>query len=177
MTSEAAFAELYRTHYRRVFELCRQLLGSADRAEDAAQEVFMRAHRHFDRFDKTRSFAAWVSVIANHHCIDVLRYERRWAQRIGTEEEERLAPDADRRGTLTEVLSAERAETVRDAVAELPDRYRLPLVLAYFQDQSYDEIAASLGLTRSHVGVLICRGKQKLRQLLTDKSENDDDLS
>ena len=45
MTADAGFAELYRSHYRRVYGLCRQLLGSADGAQDAAQEVFIRAHR------------------------------------------------------------------------------------------------------------------------------------
>jgi len=172
MTREAAFAELYRTHYRRVFELCRQLLGSPDRAEDAAQEAFMRAHRNFGNYDPGRPFSAWITGIASNRCIDMLRRNKRTAALFGTEAGELVELQSDGSNVLTDVLKDERADRVRAAVAELPERYRIPLVLAYFRDASYDEIAASLGITRSHVGALICRGKQKLRLSLGAGTED-----
>jgi DNA-directed RNA polymerase specialized sigma24 family protein len=52
--------------------------------------------------------------------------------------------------------------------AKLPERYRVPLALAYYADADYDEIATTLGITRTHVGVLLCRAKQMLRQSLAD---------
>ena len=66
------------------------------------------------------------------------------------------------------MLGAERAAAVNAAVAKLPERYRVPLAFAYYADADYDEIATSLGITRTHVGVLLCRAKQLLRQSLAD---------
>jgi RNA polymerase sigma factor (sigma-70 family) len=87
---------------------------------------------------------------------------------FGTEAEETAAaetPDAD---GFSAVLTAERAAGVNAAVAKLPERYRVPLALAYYADADYDEIATALGITRTHVGVLLCRAKQQLRQLLAE---------
>jgi RNA polymerase sigma-70 factor (ECF subfamily) len=169
----AAFAELYRTHYARVFGLCVQLLGSAERAEDAAQEAFLRAHRELGRYDRNRPFAGWILSIASHLCVDALRRRAKERRLFGTEPEERLAAlgHEDDAAALDTLLAAERARDVNAAIAALPERYRLPLVLAYYRDASYDEIAAELDLTRGHVGALICRAKQTLRRALAARAE------
>jgi RNA polymerase sigma-70 factor (ECF subfamily) len=166
MSSEAAFAEHYRTHYRRVFGLCRQLLGSAERAEDAAQETFLRAHRAYEQYDPAQPFAGWILRIASNYCVDVVRRRRRETQLFGFESDERIAAEADDTDVLGDLVSAERADEVKAAIASLPERYRLPLVLAYYRDASYDEVAAELGITRTHAGALICRAKQALRRTL-----------
>ena len=107
--------------------------------------------------------------IARNHCLDLLR-------RRGTEKRavrQRSRGSRRRRGArktdgLGAVLGAERAAAVNAAVAKLPERYRVPLALAYYADADYDEIATTLGITRTHVGVLLCRAKQILRQSLAD---------
>jgi RNA polymerase sigma-70 factor (ECF subfamily) len=60
----------------------------------------------------------------------------------------------------------ERREQLRSAIARLADRYRTVLVMRYYGEMSYDEIAAQLGLQRNHVATLILRGKQELRRIL-----------
>jgi RNA polymerase sigma-70 factor (ECF subfamily) len=163
MTKEAAFADLYTAHFRQVRGLCRQLLGSADRAEDAAQEAFSRAYRAFGSYDSAQAFGGWIMSIARNYCLDLLRRRSTERTLFGSETEEAAAaetPDADGLGAA---IAAERAAAVNAAVAKLPDRYRVPLALAYFADSDYDEIAAALGITRTHVGVLLCRAKQLLR--------------
>jgi RNA polymerase sigma-70 factor (ECF subfamily) len=172
MTSEVAFDELYRTHYRRVFGLCRQLLGSVPAAEDAAQEAFLKAHRTLASYDPTQPFEAWIMTIASNHCDDLVRRRGKERSIFGDESTERVEAEADTTDVLGEVLADERARDVKAAVAALPDKYRLPLLLAYYGGSSYDEIAASLGLTRTHVGALICRGKQALRVALQTLEEN-----
>lgn len=168
MTKEAAFAEAYTAHYRQVRGLCRQLLGSTERAEDAAQEAFMRAYHAFASYDPAQPFAGWIMRIARNHCLDLLR--RRTTERalFGDEAEEAAAAEAPGEDGLGTVLGAERAAAVNAAVAKLPERYRVPLAFAYYADADYDEIATSLGITRTHVGVLLCRAKQLLRQSLAD---------
>jgi RNA polymerase sigma-70 factor, ECF subfamily len=163
---EEAFAEHYRTHYRRVFGLCRQMLGKSERAEDAAQDVFLRAHHAIASYDPAQPFAGWILRIASNYCIDLLRRRRKEHQLFGTESDERIAAEADDTDVLGDLLTAERAGEVKAAVDALPERYRLPLVLAYYNDASYEEVAEQLGITRTHAGTLICRAKQNLRRAL-----------
>ncbi|MFV2091241.1 MAG: RNA polymerase sigma factor, partial [Pseudomonadales bacterium] len=61
------------------------------------------------------------------------------------------------------LVSAHEADAITRAVETLPEQYRLPIVLAYYADASYDEIADTLGITSNHVGVLLLRGKKRLR--------------
>jgi RNA polymerase sigma-70 factor (ECF subfamily) len=164
--TEVAFAEAYTAHYRQVRGLCRQLLGTTERAEDAAQESFVRAYRAWATRDPAQPVIAWVMRIARNHCLDLLRRRSREKKLFGDEEVETVAAEAPGADGLGAALTAERAAEVNAAVAKLPERYRVPLALAYFGDQDYDEIAAALGITRNHVGVLLCRAKQLLRQTL-----------
>jgi RNA polymerase sigma-70 factor (ECF subfamily) len=170
MGPEVSFAELYERHYRQVFGLCRRLLGSADRAEDATQEVFMRAHRAFARYDAAQPFAAWVSAIASNYCVDLARRRAREKRLFGSESAEwaaeQASPESAPRTVLAELVAAERADEVKAAVDALPEKYRMPLVLAYYGESSYDDIAVTLGITRTHVGTLIFRARQVLRRTL-----------
>jgi RNA polymerase sigma-70 factor (ECF subfamily) len=170
MTADAGFAELYQAHYPRVRGLCRHLLGSADRAQDAAQEVFIRAHRGFPGYDPAQPFAGWILRIASNYCIDVIRRRKTEARLFGNEADERIEAEADATNVLGELLTAERAAAIRTAVAALPERYRLPLVLAYYGEASYDDVAAALGITRTHVATLIFRAKQALRRALAEET-------
>jgi RNA polymerase sigma-70 factor (ECF subfamily) len=169
MTQEVAFAEHYAAHYRRVRAYCRQLLGSAGPAEDAAQDAFIRAYRAFASYDQRQPFAGWIMAIARHRCLDVIRHRGLERAHFGSEAEHVEAAEAGGDG-LGALLCAERADAVNAAIAKLPERYRVPLVLAYFGDTSYAEIATELGITRTHVGALVCRAKQMLRKQLTGET-------
>jgi RNA polymerase sigma-70 factor (ECF subfamily) len=166
MTKEAAFAEAYTAHFRQVRGLCRQLLGSAERADDAAQEAFTRAYRAFASYDPSQQFGGWIMSIARNHCLDLLRRRSVDPVLFGSEAEEKATAESHDADGLGAALSAERAAAVNAAVARLPERYRVPLALAYYADSDYDEIATALGITRTHVGVLLCRAKQLLRKSL-----------
>jgi len=76
-----AFADVYRAFFPRVFGLCRRLLGSAEAAEDATSEVFLRAQRNLRSYDLGLPFAPWLFGIASHYCLDQLR-RRRAEQRL-----------------------------------------------------------------------------------------------
>jgi RNA polymerase sigma-70 factor, ECF subfamily len=72
---------------------------------------------------------------------------------------------------LSEIISAEQQAAIRQAIAHLPENYRVPLVLRYYTDLGYDEIATRLGLKRDHVAVLLFRAKRELRQVLAGGKE------
>src|SRR5690349_7432535 len=105
MTKEAAFAALYATHYRQVRALCRQLLGTAERADDAAQEAFMRAYRGFAGYDPSQPFSPWIMRIARNHSLDLLRRRRLEPATFGSEAEEAAAAEADDTDSLGELLT------------------------------------------------------------------------
>ena len=171
MTQEVSFEELYRTHYRRVFGLCRQLLGAWDQAEDATQEVFMRAHRAFESYDPKQPFSGWILKIATNLCIDVVRRRTKERQLFGNEPVEVHEIESETPTAVGELIAAEQAGKVKGAIESLPEKYRIPLVLAYYGESSYDAIANTLGISRNHVGVLILRGKRQLRGLLHEVEE------
>jgi RNA polymerase sigma-70 factor (ECF subfamily) len=165
-TTEKEFEDIYKTHYRRVFNLCRYLLNSTDKAEDAAHEVFLRAHAKMDSYNPALPLSTWLLKIASNHCIDMLR-RRGTEQRIfNLDPGESFDPPSGGVSPLAEVLAAERGKDVRAALAALSEKYRVPLVLAFYNELDYDEIGDILGVERTQVAVLIFRGKQQLRQRL-----------
>ena len=165
------FEAEYRSSYGRVFGLCLRLLGGTVLAEDAAQDAFVRAYRALDRYDPAQPFAAWVVGIARNHCIDLLRRRRHGELRFGDEAAELAAAESESTEGIDALMISERGGRVRAAIAALPEKYRLPILLAYYDDASYDEIAEALGLSRNHVGVLLLRGKQALRKTLAPSEE------
>ncbi len=163
MARNVAFEILYKDYYPRVFGLCRRLLNSSELAEDAAQEAFMRAYKNFRKYDTDKPFWQWIASIANNYCIDLLRQQTRTDALFGdeaTEIEHLAAADTP---MLSDLIAVEEADSLNGAVANLSAKYRVPLVLAYFNQFRYDEIAEQLSISRTHVGVLLLRAKQQLR--------------
>lgn len=161
-----AFAAIYQAFSRRVFGLCRYLLGSPEAAEDATHEVFLRAQRAVSSYDTALPFPRWLLSIASHYCVDQLRRRRLERQLFQPEAGEELELPGKLPSPLAAVLADEERGRVRAALGALPDRYRLPLVLRFYSELSYDQIAATLGLSRNHVATLLFRAKQELRRTL-----------
>jgi RNA polymerase sigma-70 factor, ECF subfamily len=168
-----ALGEIYRRYVRRVFGLCRYMLDSRESAEDVTSEVFLKLQRSIDTYDGSIPFPRWLLRVAGNQCIDALRRQRR-GRRVIVEVEDRAtiveAPSAQP-SPLGAVMSEEERAEVRDAIARLPDNYRLPLTLRYYSELSYDEIAQQLDLERNYVAALIFRAKQELRRKLAHRSK------
>ena len=163
---EQDFTDVYESQHGRILRLCRYLLNSAEGAEDAAHEVFLRAQTRFETYDPSLPLSSWLSGIATNYCIDVLRRRGTEKRLFDLASSESLDSPSHGPGPLTEILTAERGNDVRAALAQLADKYRVPLVLVYYNEMSYDNIASALGLTRNLVATLIFRAKQQLRQKL-----------
>lgn len=174
MARHTAFEILYKEYYLRVFKLCRRLLDSNALAEDATQETFMRAYKNFNKFDAEQPFWQWIATIANNHCIDLLRQKSRSGQIFGDESTEMEELEAVDPSIINQLITSQDGQVVQEAIAQLPDKYRVPLILAYFDQASYDEIAKQLTISRTHVGVLLLRAKGQLRDVLTATSQDVD---
>ncbi len=170
---EEALEEIYRRYVRRVFGLCRYMLDSRESAEDATSEVFLKLQRTIESYDSSIPFPRWLLRVAGNHCIDVLRHRRR-GLKVFVEVEDPAAvieTTSLEPSPLGAVISKEERVQVRDTIARLPENYRVPLVLRYYSELSYDEIAQQLGLERNNVAALIFRAKQELRRRLAPRSE------
>ena len=167
-----ALGEIHRRFFRRVFGLCRYLLDSRESAEDATSEVFLKLQRSIETYDGSTPFPSWLMRVAGNQCIDTLRRRKRARQMIvEVEDVTTIAAPSSEPSPLGAVITTEERARVRDAIASLPMKYRVPLVLRYYSDLSYDEIAQQLSLPRNHVATLIFRAKQELRQKLAHGSE------
>jgi RNA polymerase sigma factor (sigma-70 family) len=164
---ETSFETLFRAHEEDVRRLCRRLLGD-EAARDASQEVFLRARRGFESCEPARPFRRWLLAVTGNHCIDQLRRRSRETRIFDPRDfdpADLLDPGASPLG-LT--LRAEERERLLGALDALPLKYRLPLVLRYFQELDYDGIGDVLGVSRGQVGTLLFRAKRRLREALAD---------
>jgi RNA polymerase sigma-70 factor, ECF subfamily len=167
-----ALGEIYRRHVRRVFGLCRYMLNSRESAEDATSEVFVKLQRSIERYDGSIPFPRWLLRVAGNQCIDALRRRQRGLKVFAEVEDGGTVIEAasSEPSPLRAAISAQERAQVRDTIARLPENYRVPLVLRYYGELSYDEIAQELGLERNYVAALIFRAKQELRRRLAPRS-------
>ncbi|GAB4522755.1 MAG: sigma-70 family RNA polymerase sigma factor [Anaerolineales bacterium] len=162
--NEAAFTTLVENYQTPVYHLCYRLLGgNTHDAEDAAQETFLRAYRGLSRYDPQRSFATWLLSIAAHYCIDRLRRQR--MQLISLETfTGQILPDPNP-SPETVTVSNEHQRRVQEMLATLSPTDRTAVVLHYWYDYSYEEIAETLSLTVSAVKSRLHRARRQLAQV------------
>lgn len=164
-----AWGALYREFAPAIFRFCRRALPTREDAEDATMEVFTKLRDKLGQYDPTRSFTAWLYKVAANHCWDTLR-RRKVRQDKETEDVENVPlehPDANQ---LEKLIEQRTSEEVRKALEKLGSRARLALVMRYYSDMSYDEIADALGVRRAFVGVVLLRARHELRQALEGTS-------
>jgi RNA polymerase sigma-70 factor, ECF subfamily len=168
-----ALGEIYRRYVRRVFGLCRYMLNSRESAEDATSEVFLKLQRSIESYDGSIPFPRWLLRVAGNQCIDALRRRQR-GQKVFVEVEDGtvvIEAASSEPSPLGAVISRQEKALVRDTIKRLAENYRVPLVLRYYGELSYDEIAEELGLERNNVAALIFRAKQELRRRLAPRSK------
>jgi len=164
-----AWGELYRNFAPAIFRFCRRALPTREDAEDATMEIFMKLRDKLSQYDETRSFSAWLYRVAANHCWDILR-RRKIRQDKETEDVEDVPLEHPDPNQLDKLIEQKTSEEVRHALQKLGARARMALVLRYYSDMSYDEIADELGVRRAFVGVVLLRARHELRQALEGKS-------
>lgn len=167
MGSNEAWGELYRLHAAQIFRFCRRTLPSREDAEDATMEIFLKVREKLHQYDASRPFTAWLYKVAANHCWDLLR-RRRVRQDLETADVDELPLEHPDPGQLEQLIVERSGQEVRRALGRLPARSRMALVLRYYSDLSYDEIADSLGVRRAFVGVVLLRARHQLRDALLE---------
>jgi RNA polymerase sigma-70 factor (ECF subfamily) len=158
-----AFMRLVDAYQRPVFNLCYRMLGDAAEAEDAAQETFLRAYTKLHTYQHARKFSSWLLSIASHYCIDRLRTRRyqvvswddlppwRWLPTDEPEPEEAA-------------LTRESHDDLRRMLETLPSDYRAAIILRYWHDMSYEQIAETMDTTVSAIKSRLFRARQMMSQ-------------
>ncbi len=163
---QEAFAGLVRAYQAPVYNLAYRMLGTAGEAEEAAQETFLRVYRRLGTYDEEQKLSSWVLAIASHYCVDRLRRRRLTflslddAPAAALTEGEGHSPEKG-------LLEREREQEIQGLLACLPEGYRAVLVLRYWQDLSYDEMAQVLGTSESAVKSRLHRARELLASVMS----------
>ncbi len=155
-----AFNTLVEIYHRRVYNLCYRMLGNAMEAEDAAQETFIRAYGAIKRYDPERPFLNWVLTIASRYCIDQHRRRRLPTFSIETRSRPQI-PDLSA-GPEAVLVAEEERHALQAILQSLSPTDRAAIVMFYWYDFSYQEIAVALSLTVSAVKSRLHRARKKL---------------
>lgn len=152
------FGELVARYQKPVYRLACAMLSDRTEAEDAAQEVFIKAHRHLAGYSEAGRFWGWLRRITINVCLRKVRPVMTSLDEIG----EIPGPAGD--VVYQTIASAELAQELRESIDRLPPHYRSVIVLKYLEDMSYAEISEALGETVSNVQVRAHRAKKLLRE-------------
>jgi RNA polymerase sigma-70 factor (ECF subfamily) len=169
--NKQAFTCLVEAYQTPVYNLAYRMLGNSQEAEDAAQEAFIRAYTRLHTYDPNRKFVSWLLSIASHYCIDRLR--RRRFNLVSLED---LPPWREMSGELPQpeerLIENQKRDAVQALLDALPAHYRAPVILRYWYEFSYREIAEMMDLTESAVKSRLHRAREMLVQAATQVDED-----
>ncbi len=151
--------EVFRRDYRMVVGVAGRVLGSRDEAEDVAQDVFLSFGRTTVPTNEARG---WLSVAAAHTALNLLRSGRR---RASHESDATTSHDAVVGDVADDVITGQERTRVRAALARLPRKQAVALVLRH-SGLSYNEVAAALNMSPGSVGTTVRRAESALRKEL-----------
>lgn len=164
--NQALYGPLVERHQNAVFNAAYRLLGSREAAADITQEVFLRAYQALETFQTDKPLAPWLCRIAINLAVNRLKQQRPVVSLDGDGEESGLElPDLSAE-PQAQVLQTERQQALRRAILALSPEQREVIELRHFQEQSYEEISASLNLSLANVKSRLFRARQSLRHLL-----------
>lgn len=161
---ETAFATLYRRRQGAIYRYALHMSGSASKAEEVTQEVFVALVSGHGRFDPSKgSVQSYLYGIARKRLLSMVQAER---SHEPLDEETENTPVDGSINPLADLTRAEAIEAVRHAVLSLPAKYREPVVLCDLEEMSYGEAAETLGIPIGTVRSRISRGRTLLGEKL-----------
>lgn len=183
LTPPADFTTFMRNYQDMVFSTAVRLTGNEAQAEDIAQETFLKAYENYSKLAGSPSVGGWLKTVATNLSINHLqRYRNRW--RFFSEfrrpddggDDEPEVEFAAEETFFAGVEADERRAWVEQALEQLPQHQRVPLVLYHFEDLPYDEIARKLGVSLAKVKTDILRARAALAKVLARSGASHDAL-
>ena len=161
-------------HATDLYSLCMKLTRSEPDADDLFQDTWVRVLKRLDSFSPQHSFKTWLFTICINRYRDLYRWRKRWWRRVrqvGSKrqiEDDLALMESPEPGPEQQAISKEDRAALREAIDELEDSFRLPILLHYFQGLSTVEISEVLGIPRGTVKTRLYGGRNKLRTALED---------
>ncbi len=160
--------QLYRQYSDAMFNVCYRMVGNREDAEDVLQDTFMSVFKNLKQFRSESTIGAWIKRATVNKCINFLKKRRLLTVPV----EERTLKMVDEPTSRDETDLSLSVDTIRRAVMELPDGYRVVFSLYMFEGYDHSEISEITGIEVSTSKSQLNRAKKKLRKLL---KENDDE--
>jgi len=161
-----AFGVLYERYSSGVHSVAFRMLGSQDDAEDAVQEVFLRAHRSLKAFRGNARFSTWLYRIATNFCLDEIRRRKSPVSFDALSEDSSWEPE-DESGANDPARQLDRSltkEAVESALRAMSPNYRILIVLRHLEGLPYEEIASILGCSINSLNVRLHRAREAFRK-------------
>lgn len=160
---QAACAQLVDQHARIAGTIILRTIGRHEDVEDLLQETFLRVFRNLREFQGRSKLSTWICTIAQRVAMDELRKRQR---SVPTEAEESAGHVASEMDVQEAIAQQQSDLLVREALADLPDKFRLPIMYATIEGLDYDAISSLLNMPTGTVKTQVFRGKQLLREKL-----------
>jgi RNA polymerase sigma-70 factor (ECF subfamily) len=159
-----AFETLLTKYERQIHSFIFHFFRDRAICEDLTQETFLRAFRFIDSFRPRDKLSTWLFSIARNLCIDEYRRSRKLTTvDIDSVDPEVLSAESSVEGNpLKAAVSAQEGEILRRLIVKMPEKYRTCLILFYFNELSYEEIADVMKISLSNTKILLFRGKKML---------------
>lgn len=162
--NQADFKSLMERYQQKVFSyLYRFLYENRDAAEDVTQSAFIKFYQSLEKFDQSKPVQPWIFRIAHNEAANHLRtVSRKKESRLDDGQWDKIANPDEKQGMETE----EQTVLINKALEKIKTKYREVIVLHYFEEKSYQEIAEILNTSTNSVGTLLRRGRLKLQDIL-----------
>lgn len=158
-----SFGLLVERYEAKMTRYARKFLFNHHDSEDLAQEVFLKAFTNIQSFDAKRKFSSWLYRIAHNEFINAIKKKKN--EPLPFFDADALFPHPLSRENPSQDWEQKNLKLILDdCLAKIPAKYREPLVLFYFEELSYREIAEVLRIPASTVGVRLARGKNILKK-------------
>ncbi len=170
-----AFEVLLSRYERQIFSFIYRFFQDSALCEDLTQETFLRAYRFIGSFRTKEKLSTWLFSIAKNLCIDELRR----LQKGSTVDIDAVDPEAliadDKAGVnpLAAAMADQEGEILRRAMEKLPEKYRTCIILFYYNEMSYEDIARVMNISLSNTKILLFRGKKMMLELFKKESRED----
>ena len=170
---KVAFGKLIEAYQGPVYNLAYRMLNNSGEAEEAAQEAFIRAYTRLDSYNPAHKFSTWLLSITSNYCIDQLRKRRAIFLSIDEPLPPHPALSADQeKRPESQLLTNEQETMVQTLLEELAPDYRQTVVLRYWYDLSYEEIAEMMDTTVSAIKSRLFRARKQLAELALETGLN-----
>lgn len=174
---QKAYAELMQRYKDSIYFMALKMVNNKDDAMDLTVETFGKAFENLDRYKPDFAFSTWLFRIATNNCIDFIRKKRLNVVSLNTltdheGEERQFEVRSENLNPEESSIKKQENEKLKNIVEQLPSRYRTLIVLRYFEEQSYEEIAQQLDLPLGTVKAQLFRARDLLANIMNRKKTN-----